>query len=747
MGLFGSKRETIIGTSVTRVIKDEMLPSAIKTGVMRSLFYGEKDVDAILDEVTSSIGLKAQRMYEYAKDRYIHGLPNKTLVTQVSLEQKITSALSAHHGSSVSLTYGKFGPLNNLHAGWHQLYTSYGYDALTNQIGSLTTVKGAPVYLKDITVVVREITANEQLTGELEFWDNPREGTLGYEEWGSLVRRLDANRKVHVDSRLAADQVRVDYTWAKDRKQFDESMIIPLTGFDEEADYFQVKYTLNGVPKILTYLDNSGGIPGLDDIFTTEFNGSGSFFPIGYLRWQKKRMDTNKETREYKDSVKLFKYLGIDFDDMVSAIEGNPDIKDVEQAMLTMAVPANTTSPIEQRYLFDFFKQLYGFAGGTGNSKPPIMTPIMYGFSEDRKTTSLVIQDAKFKMVLAYDTLHKKTRVGNIGTVGSYSSGRGTYTDKQSVVQTNYETGETSQVEETYTFPTHYYRKQITATMYEEYEIANLQMTYFITEKYRTTGDENDKILMIPIDHSVTTKYSIIDREELYSRSLHYIFNSMRYVKVKWYQQEWFGELLMVAAIVMTIASLGSDSGMFIQTAAAIAAALALTIPLWVIQVVLIYAVQEAFKQVTKVIGGDLALIFAVAMAAYGGYTAFGSSAGVNSIAFSSFTAKDLMFIASGLSGGVSANTAVAFDDLLDEQKAFASAAESKMKLIDDANKLLGSQMDITPFVVFGESPDDFYRRTVHSGNIGTLSYDYIHNYVDMNLTLPKLAQTIGDFN
>ena len=66
------------------------------------------------------------------------------------------------------------------------------------------------------------------------------------------------------------------------------------------------------------------------------------------------------------------------------------------------------------------------------------------------------------------------------------------------------------------------------------------------------------------------------------------------------------------------------------------------------------------------------------------------------------------------------------------------------MKVIEDTNKLLGSPMNMTPFVVFGESPDDFFRRTVHSGNIGTLGYDYIHNYVDMNLALPKFAQTIG---
>ena len=746
MGLFSSKKETIVGTSVSRIIRDELLPSAIKTGMMRSLFSDERDVDAILDELTSCIGLKAERMYTFAKDRYVHGLPKRTVVNSASLEDKIANVLSVHHDSPVTIIYGKFGPLNNLHAGWTQLFNQYAYNGTTNQLGTLTQAKGVPVFLKDMVVVVKEATAAEWESGELELWDNPRSGqqSVSETEMAFTFRRIQQASKVEVNPTLASDIVKVTYTWTVGNTQHTETINIPLVGFDEAADYFQAKYTVGGTQHILTYLDNSGGILGLDQIFTTEFDNTGSFFPFGYLRWNRSQLDSDKTGREYTDSKKLFNYLGIDYQHVLDSIKENPDIGDVEQAVMMMAVPANSTDPLEQRYLFDFFKQLHAYTGGTGNV-PTVARGILAKLINKSDTSnSVIIQDARFKLSLAYGTLHKKLKVGNLGEVGSHFLGRGTYTISQTVTLIDSETGESSERTDDYSYPTYYYRKQVSPTMYEEYEASNLQLTYFITEKYRTTSTDNEKILMIPVDHSITEHYSIVDREELYARSLHYIFNSMVFVKVKWYQQEWFGDVLLIAAIVMTVASLGSDSGMFIQTATAIVAALALTIPVWVIQVVLIFAMQEAFKLAAKVIGPNLALIFAVAMVAYGGYTAFGSTAGVNTVAFSSFTAKDLLYVASGLSSGASAAVAESFKDLQDNQKDFGQEAEAKMKVIEDTNKLLGDQMNMTPFVVFGESPDDFFRRTVHSGNIGTLGYDYIHNYVDMNLALPKFAQTIG---
>jgi hypothetical protein len=46
---------------------------------------------------------------------------------------------------------------------------------------------------------------------------------------------------------------------------------------------------------------------------------------------------------------------------------------------------------------------------------------------------------------------------------------------------------------------------------------------------------------------------------------------------------------------------------------------------------------------------------------------------------------------------------------------------------------------------VFGETPDEFYNRTIHAGNIGILSVDAVSNYVEMQLRLPDIS-TIKQF-
>ena len=81
--------------------------------------------------------------------------------------------------------------------------------------------------------------------------------------------------------------------------------------------------------------------------------------------------------------------------------------------------------------------------------------------------------------------------------------------------------------------------------------------------------------------------------------------------------------------------------------------------------------------------------------------------------------------------------------DLMAESKEFDLLSKEKIKLLDTANDLLDNRSMLSPFVIFGEKPDDFYNRTVHSGNIGVVGVDIIHSFVDMSLALPKLHDSI----
>ena len=45
----------------------------------------------------------------------------------------------------------------------------------------------------------------------------------------------------------------------------------------------------------------------------------------------------------------------------------------------------------------------------------------------------------------------------------------------------------------------------------------------------------------------------------------------------------------------------------------------------------------------------------------------------------------------------------------------------------------------------FGESPGDYFTRTIHAGNVGVVGIDSVAYYHDMALTLPRLSDTLGE--
>ena len=49
MGLFSSKYETVVGTSVARAIKDELLPNAVRTGVTTAILQSSDIVENVME--------------------------------------------------------------------------------------------------------------------------------------------------------------------------------------------------------------------------------------------------------------------------------------------------------------------------------------------------------------------------------------------------------------------------------------------------------------------------------------------------------------------------------------------------------------------------------------------------------------------------------------------------------------------------------------------------------------------------
>lgn len=735
---FSSEEVTRVATSVSRVIPDDMLPNSINTGAIKGIFHEGNITNYVMEELVASIGVKAERMYAYAEKHYEYGLPSGEIYSSTQGRTQVEDVIETMEGQQVFMEYSHYGSLNALHVGWTKLVANHGYHQSTNQLANLTAQKGTPVYLQDMVVMA---PAGTMRTGSMEQWGTAacagvtptRQSSLG-----GLVQ-MATPTPVHVNSALTEPELLVTYIWKVGKDNFLGTFTINLSGYDQAANYFQAKYILNGEAKYWSYLNDSGVHPSLDAVYTEAPFESGSYFPFAYFRFNKHSSITDKTTASYKTTKKLVKYLGMDYDIVGEAIDENPNIGDVEQAMLIMAVPAVSSVAIENRYLFDYFDNQHAALGESDPTVASILNAIssmggLFGSLADQFGSSnvTVIQDKRFKMTLGNNGIFKRLVAGTIGDVGSYSSQYTTLNIERELIdaETLVSTTEVTPMN------CHTYRHQITVGVYEEIAVLGLRMTYNVYGGYNTVGDETDEILLIPIDKAVSVNYTIPDREILYARSLHMIFNSRTVQEVKWYQQEWFQVVMIVVAIVLTVMDWGADGGAWI-TAATGLTGYSLLIAMIVINLVIGMALMpKIYALFVKVLGQDAATVLVILMIIYGAYQI--SQGGLAGCPW----ASQLLSMSSGITQAVINSKMV---DVLGEYDQFKIFVEEETKLLDTANDLLHKTTLLSPFTIYGEKPEDFYNRTVHFGNIGTVGINAISSYVDIALTLPKLNDTLGE--
>ena len=766
MGIFSSETVTTVGTSIVRLIADDMVDNAAKTALIQSLFDGSDMVDSMLESSMSNMAIKSNHLYKEAERSYVFGLPKGVKYTNTLGLNEVQQLLSNIEGVDVLVRYHRFGNLNCIHWGWQELIKSYGYNPVTNELRVKSLEHKKPVFLKDMQVIIPQNKKNTYPPEVTSNWGKPansgkipgRKIDLGdYSEFYYVESPVEYHYDTTLNPRL-----RITYTWLEvpyvfhygRNHNYNSSPTFPEVVFeiqlpilDTSQHYFQTCYSVNEVLedgstvtvyKYWQYLKGSGVYPTLDVLHDTGDAKTGTYFPNLYFRLNKRMLndtggDSNRVT--VLDSLKkVSKKIGIDVDKVTEDIASNADIGQVEQALMVFGVPADTTNKKELQYLFDFFSHLHQINGGGINSAKNLY---LRAFANDSGYISDVIEvsDLGLRMALQHGGVTKERKVGVIGSKGTLEYGKGFNRKTREVVYKWNDSLESTVIN--WDIPYRYYRKQVGLNLYDEIKVYNLSMRYMVWGDYHTTiGDDSKELMLVPLDKSITDTYSNKDKEELFQRSMHFVFNSRESRKVKWYQQDWFGDLLKVGAIVLTIATGFSDGGFLLEATTALsAAAYATAAAIILTEIAIAYIVEVAFTLFVKMVGVDLAFIAALVAAAYGMQNQLSSGAkGLTA------TAKEMLSVASGLTTGVTENIKDMMEDLLKEYKDFQLLKEDKAEMLQSAEQLLESNSLLTPLMIVGESPTDFYNRTTHLGNVGRLLLDDVHNFVDRSLQLPKFS-------
>jgi len=789
MGLFSSKRKVAVAATSVPLMDREV--DLLGESLIRSILR-KNDISAgLVEDMVNSGGRNIVRAYNYAKSDYHYGLPNGTAEVINYSESALIAALEASTGDTVLALLDVLNDSGNpgIEANWY-LDTVRDRSLLTGELATLpptlisqinsrwntwvsscdttlTSYKGAieasypqtTTYIEedstdtnnnpctknvqDVVTVTAESFSNGSYSHKThvddidylvdgtgyptghEYTYTTREhfalaGVVSYEL--STIRTVTPE---YADGTLGDpytefvpdERVNDNYPFS-DVTSHSSTETTSLTGtYDFRALKYYVQYTLaDGSVKSWMYDTNSNTYPDLD--YTEAVGVESPFYPVVPLRYDNTDYchEDEWDTVRYLTSKKLMRIMGIDIQALRDGINENPNIDDVDHAYFMFGVQLQDESQSAKRYLGAFFEH---------------MTSLL---PTGEQGQSIRITEGGLDMRLSWDNVDTVIRSGRIGTKGTANS-TVNVTANQMVLSVQFD-----------------------EDSYKEVTVTGLRHTNYIYEgktvetTLADTLEEGEFNFIIPLHASVVEGLPTTVRNELYYDAMQLVFYSYEVTYVAWYKQEWFLNLIKIVAIVITIASLGTmaNAGYAAFTGAAAAGATTLA-ALGAAAQVLITQILEGmitsfiFKLAVAQVDPDLAMIVATVLLVYGGYKGFKAGGLIEGS-----TAEMLLKVSGGISYGVQQNLAQATLDLRGEVDAFSKDADQKMDALDEINKefaLTGiiDPMEFImsePLISLNESPESYYFRTVHSGNIGAMAYDAITKYHDTMLDLPKPQHT-----
>jgi hypothetical protein len=488
-----------------------------------------------------------------------------------------------------------------------------------------------------------------------------------------------------------------------------------------------------------SYKMGSGSIPSLENVMNTSYTTPGEYMPRLYLRWAAQPGNVDPLSTAYLHGKKMAKKIGMQYDDVIEAVhslEGRTqeDLDKIKSSFLMYGVQADASSQLELQYLFNYFEKWYGVVGGTVTS----YSLETFNLSLNNIPTaphSLIIEDSRFKTTLDLAGIWKRTVTSSTTPVGTYSMQKGTaYTSYVREGRNG-----SSTIYELHTW--HTYRYQNTAGTYVEYHLLDLATKYYVEGGFATasgytsnSADEKD-VLYIPIDYSLVEPMNIGDQEELMYMALHIVTNALVLVHLKWYQTG-FWQFVFLVVIVFAAVTGYLEAAKFLTAVIAIAG----VSMIWAME--LVYAAllkmlvaAIAVKVFVIALGDELAFLAALITAAYAAYSGQFDKA----LPY----AKELMAYSQAVFKEIGTSIAGKLEDLFSEIKEFTTNAQAELDKLAELSKELDKPTEFAD-AFLRESSEQFYKRTIHTGNIGTKIYALQANYVTIALELPRKSYTFG---
>ena len=704
MGLF-SETVTTVESFSARLIEDT--PNLVKDSVYNAVLYNRSIADDLIANYLNGLAIKSDQMYRYAKTSYTYGLPNGHTEVIMPNAKLVKEAIELSIGAKVSVYFTTLEDCNPDYFAREILSLTQGWNADTGIVSNppFTPQGGSPT---PVVFTYAEIVTPTVVGINYEYTYTASNGTrvLATEHREYPVIRYYMNE--------AAPYLHATY--------YEVTASGSSTGI---LQYWNYDTTSNVYPAL--------SLP--DGIVEDS-----PYYPIVPIR--ENNVDLTdaslKDTELYKTSKDCLKKIGLDFVNLGEGVQANPDIGQVDHAYVILAVHLQSEELQSINYLHSYFSYLHGISKIT-------KADFDRWQQEEHKiepppVNKMVIEDANFKISIAYTHITKKVVEGSIGGIGKVA--RTNYVRPRELLVFGFGYEASSIV----------FQRQIASNLYEEVEVFGLTHVNHIYQRYTvetTIGrsiDKNNDDFFIPININVAKTLGLMEHNYLMYDAIRIVFNSFDVRKLKWYETGFFKMVLIVIAIIITIYSLGTLTEAMIAAYGAVAGggvAAAIAAGLVLAEAIAWSAIYSlAAGWVVDALGVEFALIasvlaLAVGLAATNGTAISGSVAGMP---FS----IDLIQIASVVAGSISKSAGEQISDIRQEAEELAVKQNELLEELNELYDALDNGLTIDPFewVTYDtlnnpyESPDEMYNRTIHAGNIGALSLNAISQYVESQVKL-----------
>lgn len=815
MGLFSSKKKTVRGVSISRLIEDSSYKNPASEGVYDAVTSGSDMAATIRSHVTGSYFRRYEHIYNYAsKGRYAFGSITELDVKE-NIEGNIRGVLQQYVdsqlGSGWTLQDYQIDIPNHLLFYYKVIQDSHGFSSVTNQ----GTHHNIAMYLQDIqlsygtsftnavdasllnpignpatggqtytrtrdmdrphtpyvivpdadlvsglnfaisTWVYREnletdttrtytrataedeweLTSTSTVTaGELPALPNTSMTQLTYTSNTTVVSETDTE-KVTLTSEVRVNEYiytlrynfprfltsEEDHEWLdEDDGDIYEPDVETVQSGMVDVEYISMSaVNAAGEIKVLLYAIDSGEAY-IDDALEihTSLN-IGEYYPRIYLRYDGIKMNKDKNTKEFKSSKRIIKYLGLDYSSFIDDIhESVGSVGSVKHIYLQNCVTLEDmkNSPLLREYGFRLLETYFKTYAEVG--------------SNSTGQINLAFTDKKTHSTFSVTEITKQT--------GQSTEPNGVYL-----------------LEPVRTILVGLTPKQVLDTElrfvkdgeYISYIMVDWKV-HLRAEGNNYTGlgaGEQDRYLILDRAVLRNSKFTMPEKNEIVAKSINIVFITVKVVKTKWYQRGIFKAVLIIVAAVISVAITAATGGAGAGGAAAFMKAVLVSVA---VSITVGVVVQIAVKLLVK-LGLDprVAAIVVIVAAIYTGYISLSDGGGM-------ITAKSVIKAVNSAYDIYSVGQQM---ELKQAVKHFEGQMENLSKMQDklddlqaefykNQNLLEIAAYNYTRNLAVGEGYDDFIERTTLVSAVDT-TLDYISYYVDiqLNLNQAKSVKTIWE--